>query len=170
MMLRRLVNNRDITPLKVLVDVLEPVKDYLEYRPDHLTQQSPMTKTVYATEPDSATARKFKKMVDDYLSMPNQQTGDIEDLLIQWAENHTKLSPIIAVSPILKEIEPLSKNLSEIAKTGLHILEYVKQQKPAEKPSIIKEWQSGIEKAKQPYAQAEIVIVSAIEKLFNKLK
>ncbi len=170
MMLKRLVNNRDITLLKVLVDVLEPVKDYLEYRPDHLTQQSPMTRTVYATEPDSTTARKFKKMVDDYLSMPNQQTGDIEDLLIQWAENHTKLSPIIAVSPILKEIEPLSKNLSEIAKTGLHILEYVKQQKPAEKPSIIKEWQSRIEKAKQPYAQAEIIIVSAIEKLANKLK
>ena len=80
-------------------------------------------------------------------------------------------SPVIAVSPILKEIEPLSKNLSEIAKNrSAHpgICETTKT--GAEKPSIIKEWQSGIEKAKQPYAQAEIVIVSAIEKLMYKLK
>lgn len=67
MMLRRLVRNDDIGPLKTLVSVIEPVKEYRRYQMRPQTMLSPLTGAVDATTPDSDAGRKFSWMVKEFL-------------------------------------------------------------------------------------------------------
>src|SRR5215203_2695561 len=67
MMLRRLVRHDDVGPLRTLVSVIEPVKEYRRYEMRPQTMLSPLTGAVDATTPDSETARKFSWMVKEFL-------------------------------------------------------------------------------------------------------
>ncbi len=60
-MLRRIVGSDDISSLKVLADVVEPVKDYTreETAPAPATSATPLNRVVDAVRPESITARKF---------------------------------------------------------------------------------------------------------------
>ena len=68
MMLRRLVRNDDIGPLRTLVSVIEPVKEYRRYQMRPQTMLSPLTGVIDATPPDSEAARKFSLMVTEFLN------------------------------------------------------------------------------------------------------
>ena len=60
MMLRRLVRNDDIGPLRTLVSIIEPVKEYRrnQMRPQNML--SPLTGAVDATTPDSEAASQIR--------------------------------------------------------------------------------------------------------------
>ena len=66
-MLRRIAGTDDIAALKVLADVLEPVKDYTreETAPAPATSLSPLNRVVDAVRPESATARQFADAVNE---------------------------------------------------------------------------------------------------------
>ena len=68
-MLRRIAGTNDIAALKVLADVLEPVKDYTreETAPAPATSASPLNRVVDAVRPESATARQFADAVNELL-------------------------------------------------------------------------------------------------------
>ncbi len=171
MMLRRLTNNNETESLDNLISVLEPVKIYKRHGLKKHTQQSPLTRVVDASTPDSKEARKFRSLVDDLLLDPNfvkSKAEKIKKKLVLWRDNHNELKKIIVNSPILFEIEPMSKNLEKISNIGLEIIEYLSQNKT---PSNIwiDETSNIIEKSKEPIAQTELMIVGSIEKLFNKL-
>jgi hexosaminidase len=167
MMLRRLTRNLDVIALKNLVDVIEPVKIYNRGRLRPHTSYSPLTRVVDASRPDAAVARKFRRSVDDYLERRNQDhtsTEQIKFSLGLWRENHAALLPIIKASPVLAEIESLSKDLSEIAGIGLEALNALESNQ-----SMLETWKNekleALKKAKMPRGQTELMVVSAIEKL-----
>jgi hexosaminidase len=167
MMLRRLTRNQDITPLKNFVDVIEPVKIYNRSRQRSYTSYSPLTRVVDASRPDAAVARKFRRSVDDYLETRNQDhtsTEQIKSALELWRDNHQTLLPIIKASPILIEIESLSKDLSEIAGIGLEALTFLEQNQTAAAAWKDEKLQV-LSRAKEPRGQTELMVVSAIEKL-----
>ena len=68
-MLRRIAGSDDIAALKVLADVVEPVKDYTreETAPAPATSASPLNRVVDAVRPESATARQFADAVNELL-------------------------------------------------------------------------------------------------------
>ncbi len=171
MMLRRLTNNLDTTPLKTLVDVIEPVKIYSRHSQGVKYQQhSPYTRVVDATQPESNTARWFRKSVDEFLQKKDQKTADeLKSCLNIWKGNHQKLIELINVSPILKEIEPLSANLADISGTGLEAISLLLSDSKADSDWSSKNMEL-LEEAKKPYGQTEIMITSAIEKLINSVK
>ena len=68
MLLRRLCGSYDITHLKILVDVIEPLKGYQRGHYKNYTSFSPMSRIVDAALPDSKTARDFRNDVNDYLN------------------------------------------------------------------------------------------------------
>ena len=110
-------------------------------------------------------------MVDQFL-VNKEQTGAtltaIKDWLTLWKENHAELVKTIKVSPILKEIESLSKDLASSAEVGLQTLDYIeKGEKPEEE--WIKAKRELLEKAKEPRGQTELMIIPAIEKLILDL-
>ncbi len=170
MMLRRLANNQNITPLKTLIDVIEPVKRYRRNALRPHTSFSPMTRVIDAAKPDAQIARNFRKLVDLFLSDKNKNSGllsEITEWLHLWQVNHKKLQKTIALSPVLIEIEPQSANLNSCADIGLQAIEYIqKGQKPPQNWLDIQS--ETIKKIKQPVAQTELMILSAIEKLVKK--
>src|SRR5262247_4066670 len=87
MMLRRLVRNDDIGPLRTLVSVIEPVKEYRRYQMRPQTMLSPLTGVVDATTPDSEAARKFAWMVKEFLDdAPRYQLyrAELSEMLGDW--------------------------------------------------------------------------------------
>ena len=165
MMLRRLANSRDIKHLKILVDVLEPVKNYNRNRLRKHTQQSPLTRVVDAARPDAKTARLFRRNVDEFIHNGNTVLKDeIISRLKLWKANHSKLTGVIKSNPALKEILPQSENLKKVSETGLDAINFMINK--IDPPENWKEKALGIiEHAKEPVAQTELMIVSAIEKL-----
>jgi hexosaminidase len=167
MMLRRLCNNSDITALKNFVDVIEPVKQYRRYQLRRQTQQSPLTRVVDASRPDSKVARQFRYYVDQFLSGDETYLDKIESLLTLWKKNHKGLLKTIEISPILKEIESASKDLSNIATAGLEAIEYINNDQKQKKDWLNSKLKL-IQKAEVPRGQTEIMVVSAIKKLLDK--
>lgn len=168
MMLRRLAGRRDIAALKNFVDVIEPVKIYNRNRLRKQNSYSPLTRVVDAARPDAAVARTFLKMVDHYFESQDREdeSAQVRAWLELWRDNHQALLPIIAASPIVAEIESLSKDLSEIAVIGLEALTLLETGQRASE-----EWKKKnleiLQKAKEPRGQTELMVVSAIEKLVN---
>ncbi|MDZ7290934.1 MAG: family 20 glycosylhydrolase [candidate division KSB1 bacterium] len=167
MMLRRLTRNQDFTALKNFVDVIEPVKIYNRNRLRPHTSYSPLTRVVDASRPDAPVARNFRKSVDRYLANRNSDHANaqpIKSWLLLWKENHNALLKTIASSPALIEIESLSKDLSEIAGIGLEALALLENHQ-TESASWREEKLEALNRAKDPRGQAELMVVSAIEKL-----
>jgi hexosaminidase len=167
MMLRRLTNNSDITSLKNLVDVIEPVKIYRRNRLRKQTQQSPLTRVVDAAGPDAKVAREFRMYVDQFLSGDNRNLEDIKSLLTLWENNHSNLLMVIKKSPVLKEIESASEDLSKIASAGNEAIQYILNNRKPNQEWLISNMEI-IKKAKEPHAQTEIMVVDSIEKLINR--
>ncbi len=167
MLLRRLTGNRNISALKTLVDVIEPVRIYNRNRLRKQFAYTPLTRVVDAARPDAAVARKFRKQVDNYVAAKNSNLELEEQIRLQlqlWADNDGNLQPIIDVSPVLFEIRQLSQNLSAVARIGLEALTYRKNPKVrpsnwAQKSLVI------LEQAAKPQAQTNLMIVSAVKKL-----
>lgn len=168
MMLRRLTNNQDITNLKILVDVLEPVKFYTRHNQGvKYRQYSPYTRVVDAARPDSKVGREFENSVDDYLAdKSNEKLKILKEQLLIWQNNHEKLLGTIENSPILKEIVPISLNLSKLAEVGSEALNLLRDGNQAPNPWLSKA-DSVLLEAEKPYGQTEIRIIAAIKKLVN---
>jgi hexosaminidase len=173
MMLRRLTGSYDITALKTLTDVLEPLKFYfrISSKETQYTTGSPLTHVVDAVRADARVARKFNALVDVYLENPNskQISSEIKSYLKLWAVNHELLKAVIQKSPVLKEIEPHSAHLAVIAKIGLEAITYIENN---QKPQSA--WYSNniakIKQADKPIGQTELAMIKGIQKLVDKFK
>jgi hexosaminidase len=167
MMLRRLVRNEDIGPLKTLVSIIEPVKEYRRYQQRPQTMLSPLTGVVDATTPDSDTARKFSWMVQEFLNDGPRfhlYRTELSQMLSDWQTSGALLDPMIDRSPALKEIKPLAENLSRLGETGLEAISYLKMGMPPPK-----EWRDAslakLDEAAKPYGALEFVVISGVKQL-----
>lgn len=172
MMLRRLANGYDTQQLQVLAGVVEPLKLYERQRQGAYTVFSPLTRFVDAVVPDAKGAREFRQQVGELVHELAQggvnQDGlklkKISQDLETWKNNHQKLLPIIERSPVLKEIETLSADLSRIAGIGLEAAAFISKGEKAG-PQWEEECKKALNAAKEPRGHAELMIVTAIEQL-----
>src|SRR3989442_7889534 len=128
-MLWRIAGRNDISPLQVLTDVAEPVKDYIreDTAPAVPTSLTPLNRVVDAARPESDTARQFSDMVNALLSgKANPGTeAQIRTLLSRWRDNQIELQPLAEKSFLVKEGLPLSRNLSALGTAVLAALDYI---------------------------------------------
>ena len=169
MMLRRLVRNDDIGPLRTLVSVIEPVKEYRRYQMRPQTMLSPLTGVIDATPPDSEAARKFSFMVTEFLNDgPRFQLyrAELSQMLEDWQNAGASLGPVIDRSPALREIKPLAHNLSQLGETGLEAVTYLKLGMPPPR-----EWRetslAKVDEAAKPYGALEFVMIGGVRQLIN---
>ena len=169
MMLRRLVRNDDIGPLRTLVSVIEPVKEYRRYQQRPQTMLSPLTGVIDAALPDAEGARKFQWMVTEFLNDgPRYQLyhAELKEMLGDWQTAGASLNPLIDRSPALKEIKPLAQNLSQLGATGQEALAYLKLGIPPPR-----DWReqslAKVEEASKPYGALELVVISGVKQLVN---
>jgi hexosaminidase len=169
-MLRRIAGSDDIAALKVLADVVEPVKDYTreETAPAPATSLSPLNRVVDAVRPESVTARWFAKAVNDLLANAAKPGSEAEmkDILKRWRDNQAELQPQFEKSLLLKEVAPLSQNLSALGAAGLAALYYIDRGQAAP-PEWVTQQAAVVEQAKKAQAQLLIVVTPSVEKLLQ---
>jgi hexosaminidase len=171
MMIRRLLQGRNIEPLERLVEVIEPI--ILYDRPDwreRYTQQLPLTRVVDIAVPDARAARIFRGRTEIFLKNrdPVLKT-ELQKRLMVWKENHRKLEPLIRRFPILKEIEGLSSALSKTAGIALKAMQAISGKGP-----LNPQWKERslryLEEAGKPQGDCRLRIVSAVENLLKTIK
>ena len=169
MMLRRLVRHDDIGPLKTLVSIIEPVKEYRRYQQRPQNMLSPLTGVVDATTPDSDAGRKFSWMVREFLNDgPRYQLyrAELTQMLADWQTSGAALEPLIDRSPALKEIKPLAQNLTQLGDAGLEALSYLKLGIPPPR-----EWRDAslakVDEAAKPYGALEFAVIGGVKQLVN---
>jgi hexosaminidase len=159
-MLERLTNMNDAAPLKVLADVLEPVKFYERGETRPYTSFTPLNRLVDATRPESDAAREFARLLDQM----SANRAEIRKQLTLWRDNKAPLIPVMQRSALLQEAIPLAEDLAALATAGLEALDYVEAGKPApqawwDRQRALLDW------AARPRAELLIMIVPSIRKL-----
>lgn len=171
MMLRRLTRGKDIAPLKVLVDVMEPLKVYNRHRQgDTYTFFTPYTRLVDAALPDSKKARLFGLKVKKFLESKEKKSAAEALLpdLTAWELNHDKLALIIAHAPILKEMEPASLLLSKMSVLARETIGFHLSGKKPGTPWL-ENAAKILSEADKPYGHGELMIVDHIRALIKPL-
>ena len=110
-MLRRIAGSEDISALRTLADVAEPVKDYAreEQAPVPPTSLLPLNRLVDAVRPESITARDFDNLVSAFLggNVAPGTEAEIRAMLIRWSNNQTDIEAGADQSFLMKEVVPL---------------------------------------------------------------
>ena len=169
-MLRRIAGTNDIAALKVLADVLEPVKDYNreETAPAPATSASPLNRVVDAVRPESAMARQFAGAVNELLGAAAKPGSEarVRSLLNRWRDIQVELGPEFERSSLLKEVAPISQNLSALAAAGLTALDYLDRGEPAPTAWVTAQL-AMVEQAEKPQAQLLLTVAPSVGKLIQ---
>jgi hexosaminidase len=168
-MLRRIAGTDDISALRTLVDVVEPVKGYsrANLAASEPTGLTALNRVVDAARPESATARRFSALVDELVSghaKPGVE-AQIRTRLAQWRDNQAKLGAA-ENSSLVQEVLPVSQNLSALGTAGLQALDYLDRGEKA--PDDWTTQQLAIaQQAFQPKAQVLLMVAPAVQKLIQ---
>ena len=165
LMLERLTSGQSVEELKILSDVLEPVKFYDRGEALEYTSFTPMNRLVDATRPESNVAREFAALVQN----PIGNKEEIRKQLTGWRESQAELIPALKRSALLKETIPLAEDLAALAATGLQALDYIGTRKKAPK-NWADQQMSVLDRAAKPRAELLIMIVPSIRKLVEAAK
>ena len=167
-MLRRIAGSNDISALRTFADVVEPVKDYTreEIAAVEATSLSPLNRVIDAARPESATARRFANLVDALLAgrADPEAKPEIKAWLTRWRDNQMSLQPLENQSFLLKEIIPVSQDLSAVANTGLQALDYFDRGERAPEAWAAQEF-ALLEQAQKPKAQLLLMATPPVQKL-----
>jgi hexosaminidase len=168
-MLHRMAGTADITALRNLADVVEPVKDYNRWddAKGPIDFHAPLTRMIDAVYPESDTARHFSDLIQTYVQSgyKDQATeAQIRTWLTTWRDNDARLHALLAQTFLLQEDVPVSQNLSALGAAGLQALDYLDKSQSA--PDAWKTQQLAvIEQAKPRQADLLLMVVAPIQHL-----
>ncbi|HEY6350627.1 MAG TPA: family 20 glycosylhydrolase [Candidatus Angelobacter sp.] len=166
LMLQRLRGSSDIQALETLAGVLEPVKEYFREKTGNYDNTTALNRLVDTVHPESDIARQFRGLVDRYLARSStpEEVQQMRIRLAQWRDNDQKLAPVLQESPLLKEIVPISRDLTTVGATGLQALDYLDHGGRA--PTKWRHQQLAfLNDAEKPQAELFDMIVPAVKKL-----
>lgn len=159
LMLRRLTGMGPIDSLKVLADVLEPLKNYGRI-PLHYTVDTPLNRLVDSVQPESMNARTFAGWVEHL----EANKDAVRKQLTVWRDNHAVLLPVLQKSELLHEDIPLSEDLAALGRAGLEALDYLDSGKPAP-PAWVNQQLALMDHAAKPRAEMNIMVAAPVRKL-----
>jgi hexosaminidase len=171
LMLERMAGSSDISSLRVLADVVEPVKDYNRWddAKGPIDFHAPLNRLIDAVYPESDTAREFAALVQSFVQSGGKDQNaesQIRSSLTMWRDNDAKLHPVLAQSFLLEEDQPISQNLSAVAAAGLQALDYLDKSQAAPSDWRAQE-QARIDQAKKPVAGLLLMVAGPIEQLVD---
>ena len=159
----------DLAALRMLTDVVEPVKDYSRegLAPSEPTSFTPLNRVVDAVPLESDTGRRFGDLVDKFVAANCHDAGAEARLRVQlafWRDNDAKLQPLMQRSFLVKEVARTSQDLAALGAIGLSALDFLS--KGASAPSDWKTSQlAAIEEIKKPKAQLLLIPAGEVQKL-----
>jgi hexosaminidase len=135
-MLQRMAGDADLSALRVLADVVEPVKDYNRWDDARgpIDFHAPLNRMIDGVYPESDVARQFNDLVHTFSQSGYKDQAaemQIRNWLTLWRDNDAKLNPLLSQSLLLRDDVTLSQNLSALGTAGLQALDYIdKSQAP----------------------------------------
>jgi hexosaminidase len=168
-MFQRMAGNTDVEALRVLADVVEPVKDYDRWSDQKgpIDFHAPLTRMIDAVSPESDTAMQFSDLVQKFVQSGYKDQAveaQIRGYLTSWRDNDARLHPVLEQSPLLQEDVPLSQNLSALGAAGLQALDYLDKGQAA--PEAWKAQQiTVIDQAKARQADMLLMVVAPVQQL-----
>ncbi|RYU78008.1 family 20 glycosylhydrolase [Hymenobacter persicinus] len=176
-LLTALAAGKSVAPLRVLANVLEPVKEYKRhFQGLFYTPQTPLNRLVDAAPAESEDARQFGVAVAALLArrpaagpLPQDAATRaavqaVQGPLTRWATNDQLLQPLLTTVPSLAEYAPHSVRLSALATLALtRLQQFEKGQQPT--AAWLAAAQKQLEAAKAPAGQAELALVPALSRL-----
>jgi len=168
-MLHRMAGDADITELRNLADVVEPVKDYNRWSDAQgpIDFHAPLTRMLDAVYPESDVARHFSDLVQTFVQSGYKDQAaetQIRTWLAAWRDNDARLHPLLSTTFLLQEDVPLSQNLSALGVAGLQALDYLDKSQPA--PDSWKTQQIAlITQAKLRQADMLLMVVAPVQQL-----
>jgi hexosaminidase len=129
-MLRRMAGLEDISALRTLADVVEPVTDYARFEnvKGVWDFRAPLNRLIDDANPESEAARHFRNFVQKYIQSGYQNPDaqrEIRAILKSWRDNDAKLKPLLEGSFLLREIAAVSEELSTLGAAGLAAMDYL---------------------------------------------
>jgi hexosaminidase len=169
-MLQRIAGTDDVTAIKTLVDLVEPVKGYAResLAASEPTALTPLNRVVDAARPESESAREFSMLVDIFVAgaMKPGMEAAIRARLTHWRDNDESFQTLAQRSSLVQEVAPLSQSLGAISTSGLRALDYLDRGEKA--PQDWKTQQlTVVEEAFQPRAQVILMVAPAVQKLIQ---
>ncbi len=168
MMIRRLVNNGDETAVRRLLDVVEPLEEYNRFdKGKEFTSYSSYGRIMDVAISDAALKQTVKSLVKRYLQTKTESSSDSLRTIFQlWKENHSEFLKAMTSSPILREMETLSADLSTVGTIGLECLQTLKLKKSLDR-KLVEKYSAQLESAKQQRGQCELVIIEPVQQLLS---
>jgi hexosaminidase len=165
-MLKRLTGGQPTASLRVLADLVTPVKQYRRGGQRVYTSSSALDRLVDTARPDSVSMRTFQNELDLYLLSPADARSDaaLRGIFTTWRDNHAVLEPILTASTLGQEARPLSRDLAALGAVGLEALDSIRGGRSASA-----DWTArsrGIVEAAAPArAEVEFFVVPGLAKL-----
>ncbi|MDQ3051942.1 MAG: family 20 glycosylhydrolase [Bacteroidota bacterium] len=168
MMIRRLCPQCDIAPLRLLVSLVEPLKDYNRHSQGiAYSTDLPFTRLPDIAFPESDSAREFKMLCEKFVKGRNNSVKDeIKIRLESWRDNHQKFIETVAGNPALKDWITLSALLKTTAIIGLESLELLNHRENVS-DSWVAASDNTLKEARKPIHESELVIVEPVMMLFQ---
>jgi hexosaminidase len=170
-MLHRMAGPADITALRNLADVVEPVKDYNRWSDSKgpIDFHAPLTRMIDAVYPESDTARRFSDLVQTFIQSGYKDQAaeaQIRMWLTTWRDNDARLQPLLSQTYLLQADVPLSQDLSALGTAGLQALDYLDKGQTA--PDSWKTQQTTlIEQSKKPMDDLLLMVVAPVQQLVD---
>jgi hexosaminidase len=163
-MLSRITGGQPTASLRMLADVVTPVKDYRRGEMRTYTSSTPLDRLVDTARADSAAIRTFGTEVQRYLSAPSRDPGALRAILAAWRDNHGVLEPILAASALGAEARPLSRDLAALGTLGLEAIDAIQSGRQAPADWTYRARQR-LDVARKPRAEVELAVVPGVAKL-----
>ncbi len=167
MILRRIKGDENIKYMKILNDLVIPLKYYRRHGSKKWTIFTPLTRFVDAATPDPDILNYFPSIVDRYILTEDKTLeSKIIKLLNIWKSNDEKLEPIIENNPILNEIKSLSENLSKLSVLALQAIK-MKKERDKLSNEFVEKAEKTIKESKKPAGELKLAIVEPLEKIIT---
>jgi hexosaminidase len=119
--------------------------------------------------PESESARRFSAVLSEFIASNFQDAkaeADIRASLTLWRDNDGQLQPLLQNSYLLKEVSPVSQNLSALGAAGLQALDYIEKGERA--PDSWHSQEIAIaQTAAKPAADLILAVAPAVQKLVD---
>jgi hexosaminidase len=170
--LYRMAGTNDIAALRILAEVVEPVKDYTRMNSLKTVWdfRGPLNRLVDIAPPESDQARRLRDAVQTYIGSGYKDKaaeGEIRASLVTWRDNDARLHPLLEKSFLLNELAPLSEDLSALGAAGLLALDYLDKSTPSPNPWQVQQL-ALVERAKTPKADLLLMVVEPVQQLIER--
>ncbi len=159
MMLERLAGADPVEPVRVLADIVEPVKLYTRGDTRDYTSWSAYNRMVDAAHPESDAGREFRYAVEA------RDWTTVRNTLTTWRDNGADVRRTLESHALLTETIPVSENLTKVAVIGLQALDAIEGKQP-----LPAGWNASevLNTAKKPVAELLLMAVPGVEALVSQ--